>query len=302
MVRKKDKKNQPDDLVDIHQYYMNIINATPNIVYWVDVECNLKGCNNNFVNLLNLKKPRDFTGTPYAQMSKSSGWTPERINALKLDDMKVIFSQEPLYEVEEAPFEHKSGEVIYYQSNRVPLFDQNKQVIGLIVVLTDISALKKLELERMVSIPAAPPLAEVREQLIPPKILMVEDNFVAQKVGEALLTALNCQVDIAESGDQATKLFNPGKYDLIFMDIGLEDTSGYMVAKKLRKMEENTTHHVPIIALTSYQADVVKNDCFDYAMDGVLTKPLSSEQAEQIMKYFIYHENVIVNGLRCRTK
>lgn len=68
-----------------------------------------------------------------------------------------------------------------------------------------------------------------------PKILMVEDNFVAQKVEEALLKELQCQVDIADTGDKALNLFDPGKYDMVFMDIGLEDTSGYLVAKKFAK-------------------------------------------------------------------
>ncbi len=46
---------------------------------------------------------------------------------------------------------------------------------------------------------------------MPPSVLMVEDNFIAQKVEEALLTSLNCHVDIAESGDKAVLLFDPGK-------------------------------------------------------------------------------------------
>ena len=127
---------------------------------------------------------------------------------------------------------------------------------------------------------------------------MVEDNLVAQKVEQALLTALNCQVDIAESGEQAIKLFSPGKYDLVFMDIGLQDTSGYIVAKKFRELEEETRYHVPIIALTSYQADVVKDDCIDYSMDGVITKPLTSDQAMKIIGHYVYQENISIDGLQ----
>ena len=82
------------------------------------------------------------------------------------------------------------------------------------------------------------------------------------------------------------------------MDIGLQDTSGYVVSKKLREMEKNTEYHVPIIALTSYQADVVKYDCNDYFMDGVITKPLSNKQAEQIIKRYVYHENIEISGLQ----
>lgn len=288
-----------DDLTDtfaIHQYYMDIINCQPNIVYWVDLHCNLKGCNTNFVKLLGIKSKNDFAGTPYEQMAKFLPWSESRIEAFRLDDMEVLFTTEPKYEVEEHPVYDKKGEATYYLATRVPLFDKEKQVSGLVVILSDVTASKNV-LE-----PSS--VLEGKESTIDqdikyiPTILMVEDNFIAQKVEGALLRSLNCQVDIAESGDKALLLFKPGRYDIVFMDIGLQDTSGYMVAKKIRKIEENSHHHVPIIALTSYQADVVKYDCNEYYMEGVLTKPLTIAQAKQVIRRYIYHENIQVNGLK----
>jgi len=175
------------------------------------------------------------------------------------------------------------------------LFDKQKRIVGLIVVLTDVTAHRKTEALQTDIQPQEKNVADDHNHK--PNILMVEDNFIAQKVEEALLLALHCQVDIADSGDKAISLFDPGKYDVVLMDIGLKDTSGYMVAKKMRKKEENTDFHVTIIALTSYQAEVVQYDVEDYCMDGVLTKPLTSEQAKQIIQHYIYHENIAVNGL-----
>lgn len=127
---------------------------------------------------------------------------------------------------------------------------------------------------------------------------MIEDNLIAQNVESALLSALNCQVDIAGTGSMALELFEPGKYDLVLMDIGLTDTSGYVVAKNLRKQEKNTPYHVPIIALTGYEADVVKYDCEQYFMEGAITKPLSSEQAKQLIQHYIYHQDTEITGLK----
>jgi len=285
-----------DDYFATHQIYLDIINCMPNIVYWVDNDCILKGCNNNFVQLLGLNKIKDFVGTPYEQMTKFAHWSEARTAALRLDDMKVLFSGEAQYHVVEAPVYDKQGLPTYYVATRMPLFDSRKQVVGLVVILCDPTEFtKRIEKEKATVI--ASPVA-VYNRNYEPNVLMVEDNFIAQKVEEALLVALHCHVDIAESGDKAITLFNPGKYDIVFMDIGLEDTSGYMVAKQLRQLEKDTIYHVPIIALTSYQADVVKYDCNDYFMDGVLTKPLTSEQAQQIIQHYIYHENVVVNGLK----
>ncbi|WP_133127957.1 response regulator [Legionella nagasakiensis] len=292
------KKNNFADAFSIHQHYIDILNCIPNIVYWVDNDCVLKGCNNQFIQMLGLQKIGDLKGTPYDQMAKHTPWPKERIEAFRLDDMKVIFSGVAQYDVEESPIFDEKREAIYYLVRRTPLLDRNGQVTGLVVVFTDISERKKLE-SRLSDQKNSQEHSKAEHVLAEePHVLMVEDNFIAQKVEEALLTALHCHVDIADSGDKALKLFGPGKYDIVFMDIGLEDTSGYMVAKKFRQMEENTKFHVPIIALTSYQADVVKYDCNDYFMDGVLTKPLTSEQAKQIIQHFIYHENIDVAGLK----
>jgi CheY-like chemotaxis protein len=283
-----------EDLLSIHQYYIDILNCMPNIVYWVDMDCNLKGCNSKFIKLLGIRSIKDFSGTPYDYLQKYAHWPLSRIESLKLDDMAAIFSGEAKYEVTEKPFYDKENNPINYLSTRVPLLDKKKHVVGLVVILTNVTEQKKIS--------TAEPSPEYPSQQValkkPPYILMVEDNVVAQKVEQSLLTSLNCQVDIAESGEQAIQLFSPGKYDIIFMDIGLQDTSGYIVAKKMRKLEENTQYRVPIIALTSYDANIVKYDCSEYSMDGVLTKPMTSEQAQQIIQHYIYQDNTPVEGLQ----
>lgn len=45
-----------DETLGIHQEYLGILNCLPDIVYWVDKDCLLKGCNQNFIKLLGLKK------------------------------------------------------------------------------------------------------------------------------------------------------------------------------------------------------------------------------------------------------
>jgi len=280
---------------------MNIINCVPDILYWIDVDCNLSGCNNNFVNLLGLHELKDFSGTPYQQMKKFAHWPDERINAMKLDDMKAIFTGKAQFNIEEKPIRDHLSHTLYFKATRVPMFDDAKNITGLIVVLTDISALKGLERQP----DSSPAIGNIADNAVAldhlPNVLMIEDNLIAQNVEKALLTALNCQVDIADSGDKALQLFGPGKYDLVLMDIGLQDTSGYAVAKQLRKMEKDTQYHVPIIALTGFEADIVKHDCKQYFMEGAITKPLTSEQADQIIKHYVYHMDVPVNGLKSST-
>lgn len=274
----------------IHHYYMNIINSIPDSVYWVDINCNLLGCNNNFIKLLGLNHIKEFKGTPYQHMLKAH-WDEQRVEAFKLDDMNAIFSKESSYNNKENPITDHANNRYYFRSNRVPMIDENKHCVGLIVVLTKIDNL--IESEDQTKKTKQSPKTKIL-----PNVLMIEDNLITQNIEKALLTSLNCQVDVAASGEQALKLFNPGKYDLVFMDIGLEDTSGYVVAKQLRHLEKNTQHHVPIIALTSYAADIVKYDCEQYSMEGAITKPLTNEQAQQIINHYVHHINTTIRGLK----
>lgn len=292
----KEKKATEDTYAN-HEFYMAVLNCLPNIIYWVDTECNLQGCNQAFVKLLGLDKLKDFNGTPYEQMKHFGHWEDKRTEQFKLDDMEVIFSGEAQYNKDENPITDNKGNTFYLQATRVPYYDHSHKLIGLIVTLTDVTANKTRE--EVQSIPVINnKIPQEFEDGHLPTVLMIEDNLIAQCVEKALLTSLHCLVDIADTGDNALKLFDPGKYDLVLMDISLEDTSGYVVAKKLRQMEKNTEYHVPIIALTSYDADVVKADCEQYFMEGAITKPLTSEQADQIIKHYIYHLDIPVKGLK----
>lgn len=287
-----------EDASKIHQFYMNIINSVPDIVYWLDVDCKLKGCNNQFVALLGLSSLKDFKSSPYEPMVTRAHWNKQRVESIKMDDMQAIFTGEARYQVEERAIVTDQEQSLYFLSTRVPTMDENKKVTGLIVVLSPIPVLKdskpkeasfqKLKSEEGLSL---------KENHLP-TVLMIEDNVIAQNVEKALFTALNCQVDIADSGESALKLFGPGKYDLVLMDIGLEGTSGYVVAKQLRDMEKSTAHHVPIIALTGYEADVVKYDCEQYFMEGAISKPLTSEQAGQIIDHYVHNKDIPVRGLK----
>lgn len=118
------------------------------------------------------------------------------------------------------------------------------------------------------------------------RILLVEDNLTAQLIENALLSSLNCQVDPVDSGEKALEMFSPGKYDLVFLDIGLPGIQGDMVAKLIRKMEHDTEQHVPIIALTAHTSDDANKHYLSMGIENILKKPLSREQAKKIVDYY----------------
>lgn len=288
----ENKKSKQIELQDVHQYYSTILNCVPNWIYWIDKDCVLQGCNKLFTQFLGLKNVNDFAGTPYLKLAQVAQWSPTVIDAFRLDDMSVVFSGQPMHDRDLPPILFQDGTIHHFICNRDPLLDQRGRVMGAVIVLIEVPESRPKQTKPSFSAQTRDP--ENRT----PRVLIVEDNLVAKQVEESLLRALNCEVDCAATGQQATALFQPGIYDLVIMDIGLEDTSGYVLSKQFRQLEKGSKFHVPIIALTSFEADLVKYDCDYYFMDGVISKPLSAEQAEQIVQRYIYHKNTTVNGLK----
>lgn len=124
------------------------------------------------------------------------------------------------------------------------------------------------------------------------KILVVEDNQIAQKVAVTLLSSMDCNVDIASSGQEALKQIKKHRYDLIFMDIGLGDgADGYEVTKQIRKREKDN-EHIPIVALTAHAAEENKQHCISAGMDAVLSKPITKTHASNILDHFVRDQSL----------
>ncbi|KTD35427.1 sensory histidine-kinase / response regulator [Legionella moravica] len=119
------------------------------------------------------------------------------------------------------------------------------------------------------------------------RVLIVEDNLIAQTVAKSIVEKLNCEADIAETGKSAINFWKQKSYDLIFMDIGLPDLDGYEVTHLIRVQESVRTTHTPIIALTAHAGDENKKRCIDAGMNAVLSKPLSIMSCSDILDAFI---------------
>jgi CheY-like chemotaxis protein len=130
-------------------------------------------------------------------------------------------------------------------------------------------------------------------------VLLVEDTEIIQVVTQILLHDAGFSVDVAASGEEALEMFSPEKYDLIYMDIGLPVMTGYEATREIRAKEKalNAKTAIPIIALTGHGAVDVQTFCGEAGMQGVLSKPLSREQAEAVWKYFGEKSDSKVSGL-----
>ena len=97
---------------------------------------------------------------------------------------------------------------------------------------------------------------------------------------------LNVDLMVAHNGEEAVAMYETFKPDLIFMDISMPKMDGKEASKSIRKIEERTGQHCPIVALTAHAMRGDEKGILAAGLDHYLTKPLrKSDIMAQIERY-----------------
>lgn len=128
-------------------YLENIIACMPGNVYWMDTNCIYLGCNDNAAKLAGLKSGKDLVGKSYKDFASMANWKIGQAESFMKDDLEVMATGLPKYNIEELPLPGPDGNLIYYLTTRVPLKDTRGKVIGVVGVSVDISDRKRIEQE-----------------------------------------------------------------------------------------------------------------------------------------------------------
>lgn len=103
------------------------------------------------------------------------------------------------------------------------------------------------------------------------KILVVEDEEPIRKLICKILANECSIIHQAENGKQALEKINTNKFDLIILDVLMDDISGYDVARDIRKHDLL----LPIIFLSGKKDDADIIQGLDIGADSYITKPFS---------------------------
>jgi two-component system sensor histidine kinase/response regulator len=112
-------------------------------------------------------------------------------------------------------------------------------------------------------------------------VLLVEDNFVNQKVAVRFLERLGCTVEVAGNGADGVAACQQRHFDIVLMDLQMPVMDGMTATRKIREWE--TTGHIPIIALTANAMTGDRELCEAAGMDGYLTKPIEVERLRGVL-------------------
>ncbi|WP_081867744.1 PAS domain S-box protein [Hymenobacter sp. IS2118] len=138
---------------------------------------------------------------------------------------------------------------------------------------------------RLEDLPVAAPVREAVFQPFEaePRVLLVDDNAINQKVGERLLTKLGCQVDVAGSGPEAIALATaatPG-YSIIFMDIQMPDMDGVAATAEIRRVLGAACP--PVVAMTAYSMQEDAGRFMRQGLDDYVGKPVKSRHLYEVL-------------------
>ena len=111
-------------------------------------------------------------------------------------------------------------------------------------------------------------------------ILLAEDNELNMEIAEFVLQNEGADVTKAWDGQEAVELFRnsePGKFDVILMDIMMPVMNGYETTKMIRSLDREDAKAIPIIAMTANAFTEDRIRAKEAGMDEHVAKPVDVE-------------------------
>ncbi len=102
------------------------------------------------------------------------------------------------------------------------------------------------------------------------RILVVDDEEKIVNLVKNYLEKEGFEVFTADSGNEALKLFESEKPDLVILDLMMPDMSGYDVCRRICALSKT-----PVIMLTAKTDEVDKLLGLELGADDYITKPFS---------------------------
>ena len=130
--------------------------------------------------------------------------------------------------------------------------------------------------------PAEPAVAPTAPRALPAaavhasaRLLLVEDNFVNQRVAVYMLAKIGHQADVARNGREAIEMLGKSGYDLVLMDCQMPEMDGFEATRVIRDRTSSVLDHdIPVIAMTANAFPEHRARALACGMNDYLAKPV----------------------------
>ena len=134
-----ERKRIENELYQSKQMLELVLDNIPQRVFWKDQTLRYLGCNKPFARDANIESALDIIGKDDFELS----WK-DTAELYRADDRKVMNSNSPKLDYEE-PQSTPDGNSLWLRINKVPLHDQQGEVIGMLGTYEDITEEKRIE-------------------------------------------------------------------------------------------------------------------------------------------------------------
>jgi two-component system, sensor histidine kinase and response regulator len=118
-------------------------------------------------------------------------------------------------------------------------------------------------------------------------LLVVEDNLVNQKVTILQLKKLGYAAHTVDNGQKAVEAVSHLPYALILMDCQMPVMDGFEATHAIRNIDQISSRHTPIIAMTANAMKGDRERCLKAGMDDYLSKPVDPTTLLEKLRYWI---------------
>ncbi len=108
--------------------------------------------------------------------------------------------------------------------------------------------------------------------------------MVGPKMAERMLQKYGHEVTIADNGKEALAALQSRDFDLILMDIQMPHLDGFQATEAIRRKEEKTGAHIPIVAMTAHAMKEDRGRCLAAGMDDYICKPIKPDLLMEVIQ------------------
>lgn len=130
--------------------------------------------------------------------------------------------------------------------------------------------------------PEGPAGDRLREAGVTPRrMLVVDDNADAAQAMATMLELLGHEVDVAFDGDQALRLAERIRPEVILMDLGMPNVNGYVAARRIRQRDWGRS--VLLVAVTGWGQQADRTASEQAGFDHHLVKPVELDAVQSLV-------------------
>jgi CheY-like chemotaxis protein len=112
----------------------------------------------------------------------------------------------------------------------------------------------------------------------PSRVLVAEDNMVNQTLARRLLEKRGYTVSVVGDGQAALAALENESFDIVLMDVQMPVMDGFEATASIRRREQLSGTHIPIVAMTAHAFKGDQEKCLAIGMDAYLSKPIRQQE------------------------